>query len=147
MKRNISVGIFVFAIFVLILGVNRAAVASMGTYAAYPPFLSQTVKPNVLVILDTSTSMLSYAYSGSYSTTTTYDGYFDSTANYSYNSTQEYFYEDSGGSWDGNLLNWISMRRMDIAKKVLTGGRTTTAGDGSTLLLGQPYPNNCGCPG
>jgi type IV pilus assembly protein PilY1 len=33
-------------------------------------------------------------------------------------------------SWDGNFLNWLTMRRTDILRKVLTGGKTTT-GEGS----------------
>ena len=155
MKKKISLRIHIFFICVLVFGVSVAAMGSMGTYTAYPPFLSQTVKPNVLVILDTSTSMLEFAYeqtSSMWSTDLddpigTYDGYFDSTKNYSYNSTHDYFYEDASGSWSGNLLNFICMRRMDIAKKVLTGGRIATAGDGSTVLVCQPYPSGCGWPG
>jgi type IV pilus assembly protein PilY1 len=129
--------------------------AEMNTYTSYPLFLSSTVKPNVMIILDTSTSMLEFAYnqtSGMWSTNTsdpigTYDGYFDTSKNYSYDATNDYFYVDASGIWSGNLLNFICMRRMDIAKKVLTGGRTTTAADGSTVLQCQPFPNNCGWSG
>lgn len=32
--------------------------------------------------------------------------------------------------WDGNFLNWLTMRRIDIIRKVLTGGKTTT-GEGA----------------
>jgi len=43
--------------------------------------------------------------------------------------------------WDGTFLNWLTMRRIDIAKKVLTGGMcsTTRTGDGTTckMLQGQ----------
>lgn len=147
-----------FILFVLVFflsSINFPATASMDTYTAYPTFLSLTLKPNVLVILDTSTSMLGFAYhhtTGQWSTDTSdpigyYDGYFDSTKNFSYNSTQAYFYEDAAGIWSGKLLNFICMRRMDIAKKVLTGGRTGTAADGATVLKCQPYPDGCGNPG
>ena len=146
MKKIISIKAFTFSLFILVFALNAPATASMASYTAIPPFLSQTVKPNVLIIYDTSGSMLYYAYTGNYDPNTTYGGYFDPTAAYFYDSTYKYFYKDASGSWDGNLLNWITMRRSDIAKRVLTGGRTTTAGDGSTVLLGQPYPNGCGTP-
>jgi type IV pilus assembly protein PilY1 len=32
--------------------------------------------------------------------------------------------------WDGNFLNWLTMRRVDIIRKVMTGGKTTS-GEGS----------------
>ena len=142
----------------LIVGITSSAVAtepSMNTYTSYPPFLTSTVKPAVMVILDTSDSMLKFAYASSYDPNTTYDGYFDSTAEYSYNSTQNYFYTPKASSdttkgvnyWEGSFLNWATMRRMDIAKNVLTGGRTYTAGDGTLCLLGQPYPEDCGWSG
>ena len=141
--------------FISIAPMSMAIGAEMNTYTSYPLFLSSTVKPNVMIILDTSTSMLEFAYhqtSGKWSTDIsdpigTYDGYFDSDKNYSYDATNDYFYVDASGGWSGNLLNFITMRRMDIAKKVLTGGRTTTAADGSTVLQAQPFPNNTGWSG
>ncbi len=73
-----------------------------------------------------------------------YYGLFNSNKLYSYDNTNHYFYEDgdtvddpttptiyerSTGSdpnvrkFSGNWLNWWTMRRIDVAKKVLTGGR------------------------
>jgi len=154
MKKKLPIGGLAFAIWVVLCGLIPTAMASMANYTALPPFLTQTVKPNVLVILDTSTSMLQFAYEQTASKWSTdldpigtYEGYFDSTKDYSYDSTYDYFYEDASGIWSGNLLNFVCMRRIDIAKMVLTGGRTTTAGDGSTLLMCQPYPSGCGWPG
>ncbi len=153
-KRSIS---FVSITLLFLICLNSTAVAvepSMNTYTAYPPFLSSMVKPNVMVVLDTSTSMLKFAYSSGYNPATTYDGLFDASSLYAYNSTQGYFYtipspsgSKGSGYWEGNFLNWVCMRRIDIAKKVLTGGRTYTAGDSSPCLLGQPYPANCGWSG
>lgn len=56
--------------------------------------------------------------------------------------TYWYTYDTSGGrfvtsrlktvgaktatEWDGNFMNWLTMRRVDVVKKVLTGGKTTT---------------------
>lgn len=40
--------------------------------------------------------------------------------------------------WDGNFLNWLTMRRTDILRKVLTGGKTTTGeGSGYDRLVGE----------
>ncbi|MBI5420146.1 MAG: hypothetical protein HZA60_08650 [Deltaproteobacteria bacterium] len=40
--------------------------------------------------------------------------------------------------WDGNFLNWLTMRRVDILRKVLTGGKTTTGeGSGYDRLVGE----------
>ena len=128
----------------------------MADYLAYPPFLTSKVKPNVLLILDNSTSMNNYAYReirGSRAGTLAWTGYdpgkeyyglFDPNKCYSYDRSNHYFYEDgdtvddpttpsiverSTGSdptirkFSGNWLNWWTMRRLDVAKKVLTGGR------------------------
>ena len=34
----------------------------------------------------------------------------------------------SGGLWDGNWLNWVAMRRIDVLRKVLFGGDTANGG-------------------
>ncbi|MBI5042992.1 MAG: hypothetical protein HZC10_04005 [Nitrospirae bacterium] len=36
----------------------------------------------------------------------------------------------AANEWDGNFLNWLAMRRVDVARKVLTGGRYV-GGEGS----------------
>ncbi|BBO87418.1 pilus assembly protein [Desulfosarcina ovata] len=65
-----------------------------------------------------------------------YYGYFDPDSNYSY--ANSIFSRDDSGPWDGNFLNWITMRRIDVARKVLMGGlanpRTTT---GTQKLTGE----------
>ena len=38
--------------------------------------------------------------------------------------------------WDGNWMNWLSMRRIDVLKKVLIGGKSTTA-SGVTYVSGE----------
>ena len=60
-----------------------------------------------------------------------YYGYFDSgtyvdgvytPSMYTYGSN--IFERDASGDWDGNWLNWVSTRRMDVLRKVLVGGGT-----------------------
>lgn len=63
-------------------------------------------------------------------------GYFDPTARYSYASNR--FYRDPSGPWDGNFLNWLSMRKVDVARKVVMGGLATArTGGGNQTLFGE----------
>jgi type IV pilus assembly protein PilY1 len=44
----------------------------------------------------------------------------------------------SNGLWDGNWLNWVSMRRIDVLRKVLMGGKATVRdGGGNARNLGE----------
>lgn len=106
-------------------------------YTKTPPFISREIPPNVIVALDISGSMKAVAYrdvgAGNWKTgvhddfdrTTSYYGYFDSTKMYAYNSVKQFFYESATGEWDGNFMNWLVMRRMDIVRKVLVGGKVS----------------------
>jgi type IV pilus assembly protein PilY1 len=127
--------------------------ASMTDYAQVPSCAATTsVKPNVMMIVDNSGSMYDFAYktSGagassnnydtSYSSSTSYYGYFDNTAMYSYSSNV--FTVNSSATLDktnplsGNFLNWLTMRRVDVIRKVLIGGKMTprTAGSANYLV-------------
>ncbi|RLC13477.1 MAG: hypothetical protein DRI24_15630, partial [Deltaproteobacteria bacterium] len=66
---------------------------------------------------------------------TRYYGYFDPDSRYSYSSG---FVRDPSGAWDGNWLNWVSMRKVDVARKVLMGGLATArTGGGNQTLYGE----------
>jgi type IV pilus assembly protein PilY1 len=144
---------------------------TMADYAAFPPFMSATVEPNVLVILDNSGSMNEFAYkevSGrictgaqaytGYQEGSKYFGYFDPDTCYKYDNSGHYFYPDgptvddpatpgvferSAGfdaadrKFSGNWLNWWTTRRLDVAKRVLTGGRLASD-PGNYVLLATP---------
>ncbi|HYA12093.1 MAG TPA: hypothetical protein VEF37_03840 [Thermodesulfovibrionales bacterium] len=70
--------------------------------------------------------------------TYTYYGYFDPDYWYTYTSSRFVPSAPKTGSglpgaraknsteWDGNFLNWIAMRRVDIIRRVMTGGKTAT---------------------
>lgn len=67
---------------------------------------------------------------------TVYYGYFNPFRRYSYSSNQ--FSIDPAGPWNGNWLNWVSMRRIDILRKVLMGGLATArTGGGNQVLYGE----------
>ena len=67
-----------------------------------------------------------------------YYGLFDPDAQYSYLSNV--FVRDPSGPWNGNWLNWLSMRKIDVARKVLTGGLATSrTGGGNTTVIGDDH--------
>jgi type IV pilus assembly protein PilY1 len=143
-------------------GPLRAEAAnSMTPYLSTPTFMTSAVPPNVLIIFDNSGSMNQLAYwqegikhddtSGTsdvdivpttpYDPTRNYYGYFvagtpATRVFYSYSANK--FHRDLSGAWEGNFLNWLTMRRADVARKVLVGGLATSrTGGGNTTLIGE----------
>ncbi len=107
---------------------------AMDDYCVSPPFLAQSISPNILIVLDNSGSMCGEAYGGSYDPSqfdnSLYYGYFDGTKNYRYNGSR-WEVTTSGMATgtvsnpiaNGSFLNWATMRRTEIAKKLLIGGK------------------------
>ncbi|OPX92517.1 MAG: hypothetical protein A4E58_03289 [Syntrophorhabdus sp. PtaB.Bin006] len=164
--------LMVALIFLALGPATLKAACTMDDYCVVPSFVTTTLKPNVLVLMDFSGSMQFPAYVPCYNTG--YDGYVaecsshhsDETAHgtTAYNINNDYYgyfdyKKDSSGNskyykWSsdrfqvntactntdrigsgsdcisGNLLNWITATRIDSARKVLTGGRTSTGGGG-----------------
>ncbi|MCU0607178.1 MAG: PilC/PilY family type IV pilus protein [Candidatus Edwardsbacteria bacterium] len=105
---------------------------------AAPPFMANSLNPNLLISLDNSGSMGGAAYtrrswrpnsSSPYGDTLwqpasghpRYYGYFNSDSSYNYASSK--FTAAAGGTWPGWLLNWVTMSRTDVLRKVLIGGK------------------------
>ena len=108
-------------------------------------FLATRVQPNVLVILDNSGSMNCLAYYGSYNpdqfSTGHYYGYFEPTTYYYYDTTltpnrwkpvnsysphKTYFDASvTNPIAKGDFLNWATMSKLDVAKKILIGGKAS----------------------
>jgi type IV pilus assembly protein PilY1 len=134
-----SKAIVILCVLSLFLGAGRmgsAAEPAMVDYTHYPLFQVNAVQPNILIILDNSGSMNLQAYRGNYDHNTKYYGYFEPSVKYSYGS--EIFVRDTSGSWDGNFLNWLTMRRIDVARKVLMGGLATArTGGGNQTNIGE----------
>lgn len=125
------------------------SLAPMNNYCQIPPFLGgANVRPNVLLMVDNSGSMAEFAYktSGkgggtgsnadtSYNPAMKYDGYFNSELMYKYtgnpsNGNGNFEVDanktlDKSSFWSGNFLNWLIMRRVDMVRKVLVGGKTS----------------------
>lgn len=131
---------------------NKAYPVTNADYAAAPPFIGAVNQPNVMIVLDNSGSMNEGAYTGSYNpaqfTSGQYYGYFDPAKNYQYTGTKwevTTLAMTSGTVANpiatGNFLNWATMRRIDIAKKLLVGGNTdpkSPAPGMAVKLLGEP---------
>lgn len=135
--------------------------ADSSSYTAAPPFVATQVgDPNVVIALDISGSMKAVAYRDTeaggwqsglhndFDPNNKYFGYFESDKKYSYDNAPEkgFFYEDTNGSWDGKFLNWLTMRRMDVVRKVLVGGKvldrsgTNISGTTWYIVEGQNEP-------
>jgi type IV pilus assembly protein PilY1 len=126
---------------ILSFGFSSTAEPAMADYTSYPIFQTSSVTPNILIIIDNSGSMNFQAYSGNYDHNTRYYGYFEPYKKYSYASNT--FTRDVAGPWDGNFLNWLCMRRVDIARKVLMGGLATSrTGGGNQKLIGEDPAQN-----
>jgi type IV pilus assembly protein PilY1 len=155
---------YAITLFILAMGLFGATGAegtnTMAPYVSSPIFMTNAVPPNVLIIFDNSGSMNAMAYweeqvlhddtspgeydiiaSSPYDPAKDYYGYFvagtkDIRVMYSYSSGK--FRRDPSGQWEGNFLNWLTMRRVDIARKVLVGGLATSrTGGGNTTLIAE----------
>ena len=134
--KKITVLVCVFGFLFLITSQGLATEPSISDYTAFPIFHLSTVAPNILIILDNSASMNEPAYQGDYDDETQYYGYFEPHKKYSYGSNV--FVRDESGPWDGNFLNWLTMRRIDVARKVLMGGLATSRqGTGNQTNIGE----------
>ncbi len=121
--------------------VGAAATATNDDYACAP--ISQSVKPNIHLVLDFSGSMgfLAYPSCGkNYIGTGSYFGYFKSDSYYKYNVANGYWEENdaacssttgigtiSSGCLYGNFLNFATTTRINVVRKILTGGKFDTA--------------------
>lgn len=95
------------AIFITGLNVMVAPAATMSNYSITPPFIQETINPNLLLMIDNSASMYDlaypdlgsatpfrkpyYCYDQTFKSTVTYVGNFDSDTYYQYNIANGYF--------------------------------------------------------
>jgi len=161
--------------------VHHPAVAqvTMNNYTAYPPFITKTVPPAVMLMMTKDHRLFFKGYNdivdldngkpgGDAAIDTTYKdnidyvGYFDSKKCYDYSGGAGFggtgqFNPAAAGTgtyghycsakWSGNFLNWSTMARIDIIRKVLYGGKriqddagTSTSplsGNNGTTVLGR----------
>jgi type IV pilus assembly protein PilY1 len=152
LKAIVFIALFGFGAISMPSVVNGA----MSEYCSIPPFVGSSIPPNVLIVLDNSGSMNYQAYAGSFNPSQFvsghYYGYFDPTKLYVYNGTRWEVTAQpitSGTAANpiasGDFLNWASMRRVDISKKLLIGGKASPrspAGAVTVKLYGEDSPTN-----
>jgi len=133
-----------------------------------PNILSNINKPMVMMSVSKDTTMFSRAYTDyddldgdgvidrSFMPNYKYYGYFDPTKCYTYSSTNTRFEPNSkatvtGGNyyctagasqWSGNFLNWATMSRIDVLRKVLYGGMRVSDTTTDTTLELSFVPRN-----
>ncbi len=171
-RNSTTLGVVLFALLLTAVGclesaeVNAQAVPPpvMTDYAATPPFVTNAVSPNILLLVDNSGSMNDRAYPATFDPTKTYNGLFAAEECYAYAGGT--FSPDSAANpatmpaggwtctgntsypWSGNLLNYAAQRRIDIVKYVMVGGMCTVAraADYScTSVRGQNSFNSSAC--
>lgn len=114
------------SVFALLLLAPEAAAYRASDFHWLPPVLAAEEKPSLTFILDTSSSMLKRAYSGAFNSTREYYGYFAPDSYYRYNTQSDiphFLADNATGQWNGNFLNWAAMLRIDVARKLLSGGK------------------------
>jgi type IV pilus assembly protein PilY1 len=124
----------------------------MNQYCAAPPFVGgehAVVIPNVLICQDMTGSMRywtegtgsSHSSIAAYDSNRTYYGYAYPTLQYdTIRVGSNLCYKKSPtGYFKGNRVNWWHMTRMDIARKVLTGGKGVRYNNRDTLYFEYPY--------
>jgi type IV pilus assembly protein PilY1 len=140
-------------------------------YSHLPLALQNTATPMVMLSASKDHQLFMKAYSDyddldgdgtldtTYKNSITYVGYFDSQRCYRYNTSSQFFEPvrkvlDTAFTcnnsvlterlWSGNFLNWGSMTRMDVIRKVLYGGLRSTDGapagtTAATTVLERAY--------
>lgn len=132
--------------------VSSQALPQMNDYCYVPPYVGSAIPPLVMLVMGRDHKLHYEAYNETsdvnedgrieitYDHSITYYGYFDPCKCYQYDASQERFnptrfvencdnntrnnFRRCGGNneWSGNFLNWLSMSRADIMRKVLYGG-------------------------
>ena len=133
------------------LAVNLSG-AEMTDYIAFPVTTLENVTPQVMLVMSRDHQYFFKAYNDytdlngngeldiTYNNDFSYYGYFDPDKCYTYTrrdfpdvSDLQHFRPDAfavnhycdtvGGEWSGNFLNWATMTRMDIVRKMIYGGK------------------------
>ncbi|KEQ11216.1 hypothetical protein GZ77_26600, partial [Endozoicomonas montiporae] len=151
--------IFLCGLLVSSLFSSAQAAPTSQLYSAVPPLLSKSAEPLVMLVMSVDHELFKKAYpdysdlDGDGQLDTTYNdrfdylGYFESNWCYRYNSSSgrfepeilatgdnQHYCESSALHWSGNFLNWATMSRIDILRRVLFGGKRSTDTSSSTVL-------------
>ncbi len=134
-------------------GCDTTTVSDSGLIAQIPLILKNPAKPLVMLNMSNDHQLFMSAYSEyddlngdntpdkTYLHGIDYFGYFDSHKCYDYDATDGRFEPASvttdkycSGNWSGNFLNWATMGRIDVVRKILYGGYRSTDTNALTVL-------------
>ena len=157
--RKAAYGRLIVSLFCfMVQAVSVQADPTSQLYSAVPPMLSKSSDPLVMLVMSVDHELFKKAYpdysdldgDGQLDTTYKddfdYSGYFESNWCYSYNSFYERYTPEVGATgvnhhycvannhWSGNFLNWATMSRIDILRRVLFGGKRVTDSNSTTVL-------------
>lgn len=136
-----------------------------------PPFISVDAPPVVMLVMERDHKLYYEAYNDAtdldgdgrldigYKDSIDYFGLFDSDKCYTYSvigtpkfipsrfapnahATTTDHYCGNTDEWSGNFLNWLSMSRMDVIKRVLYGGHRSADNVDETVLEGVYIPQD-----
>lgn len=160
-KSSVTMAIAAFRLVLacLCLVAWTATPAQSVNISQVPLFVTQSVKPQVMLTMSNDQQLYFEAYpdyadltgNGAaeriYNHGIDYYGYFDSYKCYNYSGglfrpasiTADKY---CSGNWSGNFLNWVSMARIDIIRKILYGGYRLTDTTASTVLERTYLPND-----
>lgn len=156
MKIGFSYTIKLFSVLPLVWlnSLTPAYAASSSNYASVPANISSTSAPMVMINMSNDHQLFTKAYDDysdidgdglvdtSYKDGFEYVGYFDSEFCYTYQSSRfeataaadSDYYCAGTGDWSGNMLNWATMSRLDVIRKVLYGGMRRNDTSSLTVL-------------
>ncbi len=156
-SQKLIISKVVFFGLLILLPQRLLAQAVSSDYAATPPLISNTSSPLVMLVMSVDHELFKKAYSDytdldadgqldtSYVDSFDYLGYYDSNWCYQYASGRyqpiaeatgdnRHFCTTSQAPWSGNFLNWATMTRMDVLRKVLFGGKRSDDTNSLTVL-------------
>lgn len=176
--KKIHITTFIVSLAVSVFSFNILA-ATSSQFATVPPATtnSPSAKPIVMLATGNDHQLFYKAYNDwsdldddgdldtTYTDTFDYYGYFDYSKCYKFDPGTDNRFESSSTfatgtnkhqcnsnvsyRWSGNFLNWVSMSRMDIMRKVLFGGKRDSGASGSgdddadeTTLVRAYIPND-----
>jgi type IV pilus assembly protein PilY1 len=165
-SRNIATrGTVMLALVGCLVGPGALQAQTMDQYYVVPPFVSDQVAPNIVLLLDNSGSMSGLACDLSnpadgdcsdagdrpFTDTFSFSGYFDPLLCYTFDTGADRRFEPAtvkltlaapclATEWDGNFLNFATFRRFDALKKSMIGGDcfVARAADGTCPTNGTP---------
>lgn len=162
--RRFSCFLFICLLASIVLGLISAGAVQQSQYCYVPPYSSiASVPPIVMLVMERDHKLYYEAYNDAsdldedgkldvgYKHSINYYGYFDPYKCYRYDGSganakfvptrvTSNKYCGGDGEWSGNFLNWLSMSRMDVIRKVLYGGRRVTDSASETVLEGVYIP-------